>query len=305
MIIPKKLKKGDTIGIIAPASPTEEKNIRHSKITLQKMGFKVKIGESCYSRYGYLSGTDKIRARDLTNMFKDKEVDAIICLRGGYGSIRILPLIDYEIIRDNPKIFVGYSDITCLHISINQKSNLITFHGPMASSDMTKELDDFTKKSFLDSLELKNINREIINPYKEKIEFINSGRCSGKLIGGNMATICSLMGTDYEINTKDKILFLEDIGESTYKIDRMFNQLKLANKLKECRGIILGNFKNCEHVGNEFSYEEVVKNNLKDFHKPIIKNLKAGHCMPMLTLLLGSNIIIDCDKGQFMAHLDD
>ncbi|MCT4592858.1 MAG: LD-carboxypeptidase [Anaeromicrobium sp.] len=304
MIKPKGLRNGSLIGIVAPGSPTEGEKIINSKKTLEAMGFKVKLGKSCYERYGYLSGTDKIRADDLNNMFADKYIEGIICLRGGYGSGRILEMIDYNNIRKNPKVFVGYSDVTALHMAINQKSNLITFHGPMAASNMTTHLDDFTYDSFMNMIGDNDFYGEIKNPLDEELQTLSGGLCMGKITGGNMAIICSTLGTNYEIDTKNKILFLEDIGEEPYRVDRMLNQLKLAGKLRDCVGIILGDFKDCNgsDSNNSLELEEVFYQFLRSLEKPILCNLRAGHCMPMITLPLGVDSTIHATRKRIFVN---
>ena len=285
MKCPKFLAKRDTIGLIAPSGPLRNIKIEEIKYELNKLGYEVKIGKSCYLSYkGYLSGRDEDRALDLEKMFLDKDVDAIMCVRGGYGCARILDLIDFTIIRDNPKIFIGFSDITALHIAINQICDLVTYHGIMAAS--IKKWDCFTYSSLINALNFKD---ELIlkNPCNEKLISIYDGSCEGKLIGGNLSLIVSTLGTKYEIDTKDKILFIEEIGEFTYKIDRMLNHLQMAGKFEDCRGIIFGEFTDCNkafdkdyEILNLFQ-EIAIKNK-----KPTICNLKSGHCIPMVSIPL-------------------
>ena len=285
MKCPKFLAKRDTIGLIAPSGPLRNIKIEEIKYELNKLGYEVKIGKSCYLSYkGYLSGRDEDRALDLEKMFLDKDVDAIMCVRGGYGCARILDLIDFTIIRDNPKIFIGFSDITALHIAINQICDLVTYHGIMAAS--IKKWDYFTYSSLINALNFKD---ELIlkNPCNEKLISIYDGSCEGKLIGGNLSLIVSTLGTKYEIDTKDKILFIEEIGEFTYKIDRMLNHLQMAGKFEDCRGIIFGEFTDCNkafdkdyEILNLFQ-EIAIKNK-----KPTICNLKSGHCIPMVSIPL-------------------
>ena len=268
MKYPKSLNKNDTIGLIAPSGPLRNIKIEEIKYELNKLGYKVKIGRSCYLSYkGYLSGTDEERALDLERMFLDKNVKAIICIRGGYGAARILDLIDFDIIKDNPKIFVGFSDITILHIAINQLCDLATFHGIMAAS--IKKWDYFTYRSLITALNFKN---ELIikNPYEDKLISLYDGECEGEIIGGNLSLITSTLGTKYEIDTKDKILFIEEIGEFT-----------------DCKKA----FSNDEDVFNIL--KEIAVNN----KKPTIGNLKSGHCIPMVSLPLGMNCCMNsCDK---------
>lgn len=302
MIKARALKPGDTIGLIAPSSPTTKENVERAKNKLMEMGFKVKIGKSAYEQYGYLSGTDDIRANDINQMFSDGQVDGIICLRGGYGTPRILDLIDYNIIRNNPKVFVGYSDITALHLAFTQKCNLITFHGPMASSDIIGNFSEFSKTSLLKAITNTEPIGNISNPEGQEIISINGGIGEGSIIGGNLSLLVDTLATPYEIDVKGKILFIEEIGEDPYKIDRMLNQLRLSGKLKEAEGIILGDFNNCytSKHSESLSLDQIFNDHIKPMGKPTISNLKAGHCEPMLTLPFGVKARLDADKRELL-----
>lgn len=302
VIKPIALKFGDTIGVVAPASPTSEENVEKSYNILMDMGFRVKMGKSCYANYGYLAGNDNLRAEDLNHMFRDKEVDGIICLRGGYGTPRILDLIDYELIKDNPKVFIGYSDITAIHIGINQLSNLVTFHGPMVASDMIENFSYFSKRSLYNFILYKNGDGVIKNPSGEELERINGGVVEGTIIGGNLSLIVATLGTPYEICLKDKILFIEEVGEEPYRIDRMLTQLRLSGKLNEVAGIILGDFNNCIAKNSEYNQsltlEQVIEDIIKPIGIPTLSNLKAGHCEPMVTLPLGIKVKLDAELKE-------
>jgi muramoyltetrapeptide carboxypeptidase len=302
MIKPKGLKLGDTIGIVAPGSPTTEEKVEKAYKKLKEIGFKVKLGKSCYSKHGYLAGRDELRADDLNSMFRSTEVDGIICLRGGYGSIRILDLLDYNLIRTNPKVFVGYSDITALHIAINQISNLVTFHGPMAASDLAGDISRYSLDSLFNSILSEEFDGKIINPTEELIA-INGGVVEGQIIGGNLSLITSTIGTPYEIDTKGKILFIEEIGEEPYRIDRMLNQLKLSNKLQEAEGIILGNFSNCmpEDPDMSLTLEEVIDDLIRPLNKPTLYNLQAGHCDPNITIPFGVRVRLNADRKEIVV----
>lgn len=302
MIKARKLKFGDTIGIIAPASPTTEERVKKAHDKLIELGFKVKMGKSPYERYGYLSGTDTIRANDINEMFKDKEVDGIICIRGGYGTPRILDLLDYDAIRDNPKVFVGYSDITALHIAFTQISNLVTYHGPMVASDMIGDFSEFSKDNLFKAIMNKAPIGKISNPQGEEIFTINGGVAEGTIIGGNLSLIVDTIGTPYEIDVKGKILFIEEVGEEPYNIDRMLNQLRLSGKLHEANGIILGDFNNCvsEKHDENLTLEQVIEDQIKPIGKPTIYNLQAGHCDPMVTLPFGVAARLDADKKELI-----
>lgn len=295
MIFPKSIFEGCTIGVVAPSSPFKKYELNVIKESFNKLGYKIKFGKSCFSSYGgYLSGEDSLRAKDIEDMFLAKDIDGILCLRGGYGTPRILDKINYDIIKNNPKFFIGYSDITALHIAFNQKCGLVTFHGTMAGT--CPEWDEFTYQSLINAINYRN-TLDIKNPDNEEIYTLVEGKCEGILTGGNLSLLVSTIGTDYEIDTKGKILFIEDIGESIYKLDRMLTQLDLSGKFKDCSGIIFGDFCNCEK-NNEDDFEliELLKDRIYKYNKPCIFNLKSGHCRPMITLPLGAKCILDADK---------
>ena len=215
MIKPKPLQQGDSVAIIAPASPTDKNLIDKCVNSLNALGLKVVVGDSCLSEHGFLSGTDDIRANDINCMFADKNIKGIFALRGGYGCARLLNLIDFKLIKKNPKIFVGYSDITALHIAINQKSKLITYHGPMISTELIKGLDEYSANYYKKFIFGNDKVEEVFNPEGDNLQSINNGISSGQLIGGNLSLICSSLGTKYEINTKNKILFFNNSKKTT------------------------------------------------------------------------------------------
>lgn len=301
MIKPKALKFGDTLGLIAPASNTTEENVQKSIKKLVELGFKVREGKSLYKRHGFLAGDDQTRAQDINEMFADPEVDGIICIRGGTGAPRILELLDYDVIKKNPKVFIGYSDITVLHIAFNQICNLVTFHGPMVSSNMIDDFDDYSKEGLFRLIMDPDAYGKLENPEGEEIVTINGGIGIGQLAGGCLALVCSTLGTPYEIDTKGKILVLEDLGEEPYKVDRMLNQLRLAGKLQEANGIILGTFEDSAPKGgyqDSQPMEEVFDDHLKRLGVPAIYNLRIGHCKPVMTIPLGVYAKLDADKKE-------
>lgn len=299
MIKPKSLKVGDTIGVIASSSPTTPERVALAKESLEKLGFNVKLSPSCHQTHGYLAGEDQLRADDINNVFGDKDIDGIICLRGGYGAPKILDKIDYQIIRDNPKVFVGYSDITALHIAFTQQCQLVTFHGPMAASDMAGGLDDFSKESLLKAIMGDQPMGTLDNPEGTEIKTLVGGVATGEIIGGNLALIAATMGTPYQINTKGKLLLLEDIGEEPYRVDRMLTQLLLGGVLHDAEGIILGDWNDCDPKDKDksLSLMEVFEEIIVPVGKPTIYDLKAGHCSPKITVPFGIKATMDADKG--------
>ena len=305
MIKPKLLKIGDKVAILAPSSATDMKSVENGEKRIKALGLNPVMFPTCYKNYGHLSASDEERAKDINDAFSDDTIKGIICLRGGYGTPRILDLLDYEIITSNPKIFVGFSDITALHTAFNQICQMVTFHGPMTTSNFAKVKDDkvmFEQYSY-ESL-VKNIfTNEPIglfnNPNNEELKSIGIGKAEGLLSGGNLTLLVSTLGSKYEIDTKGKILFIEEVGEPIYKIDRMLTSLALAGKFDDCLGIILGTFTNCQREkkayegGLDLTLEEVVENTLVRYNKPIIYNFKAGQNFPRPTRALGTKVIID------------
>lgn len=307
MIKGKPLKKGDKVAVVAPSSPCGIQTVEKGKLIVEALGLNPVMYPCCYKSYGHLSGTDEERAKDVNDAFNDENIKGIICLRGGYGATRILNLLNYEMIKSNPKVFIGYSDVTALHIAFNQLCNLVTFHGPMATSNFAKvksnkvKFDNYTRESLVNNIFNSEPAGLYTNPKDEELKSLNTGKGEGPLIGGNLTLLVSTLGSPYEIDTRNKILFIEEVGEPVYKIDRMLTSLALAGKFDHCSGIILGTFLHCER--EEKSYEggldlplmEVIENTLLRFNKPIIYNFKAGHNFPQPTLALGTNVIIDAD----------
>lgn len=300
MIYGKKLKFGDTLGFIAPSGAVRtEGAIERAVQETERMGFKVKLGESAGQKYGYLSGTDELRARDINAMFADDEVDAIVCLRGGYGAMRLMDKIDYDLIARHPKIFVGFSDITALHIALLNRCGLATFHGPMAAANWAgKPLDDFSRDSMYRSLMNAVPAGELSNPPEYPRQMVNPGQAEGLLVGGNLMLIASSLGTPWEIDTKGRIIFIEEVGERTYCVDRMLTQLRLAGKFDECAGVVFGDFADCPVEYPEFglTLEEIIRDVVAPCGKPIFTGLRCGHCTPKLTLPFGVKCRMDAEK---------
>lgn len=295
-MIGKKLNIGDTIGLISPASPENHDVIKKGIDLLKNKGFNVKEGKNIYNRYGYLCGSDKERTEDLINMFMDKSIKMILCIRGGYGSMRTLPYIDFNIIKNNPKIFVGFSDITTYLNIFYQRCGLITFHGPMLNS----KSDEITIQSLFNTIMNPVAQYTISNPSNIDTKCNFNKPVEGILVGGNLSLICSTLGTDYEIKTKDKILFIEDVGEEPYSIDRMLTQLILSKKLEQCSGIVLGQFKNCTlpHYERSLTLEQVIEDRILSLNKPTILNFMSGHDYPKLTIPIGAKVRLNPQSGS-------
>lgn len=296
----KKLQFGDTIGFIAPSGAVRtEGAIEKAVAETERMGFKVKLGESVGQKYGYLSGSDEVRARDINTMFADDEVDAIFCIRGGYGTMRILDQLDYGLIARHPKIFMGFSDITALHIALLQKSGLATFHGPMPTACWAgKPLDAFSLASMYRALMHAQPAGELLNPQEYPKQTMQSGQAEGILVGGNLSLIAGTIGTPWELDTKGRILFIEEVGERTYCVDRMLTQLRLAGKFDDCAGVVFGDFADCpiEYPAFGLSLEEIIRDVVLPSGKPVFSGLRCGHCTPKLTLPFGVKCRMDADK---------
>lgn len=292
----KRLEAGDTVGMVAPASPSESSKAEKAIKYITSMGYKVKTGKSVFSRRGYLAGEDEVRAYDINSMFADDEISAVFCLRGGYGSQRILDLLDFQLIENNPKIFMGYSDVTALLNAVYQKCGLITFHGPMGG-DFSGGLEKQTKRAMKSLLESIEPIGEILNP--QTPEVVSEGSGQGVLVGGNLSIVAASLGTPYEIDTSDRILLLEDVFEEPYSVDRMLTQLRLAGKLMDASGIILGDWGKSEPEDREksLSLEEVFDDIFKGIGKPVLKGFKIGHCKPNITVPIGALASIDTETA--------
>ncbi len=309
LIKPPKLKKGDTVGLIAPASCAfEPATIREGIETLQSLGFKVKVGKHIKEKFGYLAGTDEHRVGDLHQMFKDDEVKAIVALRGGYGSMRLLNKIDYGLIRKHPKILLGYSDITSLCLGIHAKTGLVTFHGPVAISSFSEYTQEYFFKVVNSTEPVGEIaHPEPGNPLRPTahLSTIHPGKATGKLIGGNLTLLTALLGTPFEPDFKNAILFLEETSEEPYDIDRMLTQLLLAGKLDQVAGVIFDRCSNCKPADYKpafnvsFSLEEVLEDRLGKLDCPVLFGLNVGHEADKPTLPIGVEVTLDADRSVF------
>ena len=300
-IKPKKLKKGEVIGIISPASSPEDPILVNRGIRyLESLGYRIELGKNINKNRGYLAGTDEERVEDLHQMFKNKNVKAIFCLRGGYGAFRLLDKINYNLIKKYPKIFVGFSEITSLQMAFLSKANLITFAGPMVVQNFSKNVSKYTEENFWRLITSSKKVGKLKFPESNKLPNINPGISTGRLVGGNLAVFVSLIGTEFLPDLKDKILFLEDVGEYPYKIDRMMNQLRLNKVFKKIRGIILGRFVDCfEHDPNKktLTLSEVMNDYLSGIKVPSVYTFPHGHIKDFITLPIGLRTKLNATKG--------
>lgn len=292
----KKIKKGSTIGIVAPASYTDFKNVFDAKKNLEDLGYNIILGNCTKKKWYSYAGEDRERANEINEFFSNKDVDIIMCMRGGYGCNRIVEYLDLEVIKANPKPFIGYSDITTLHILFNQKLDMVTFHGPMFVSNLKTGYNLETYRNFVEIL---SGEKRKIDNFSKELKVLVEGKATGKLVGGNLATLIATLGTEYDLDYEGKILFLEEIGEEPYKIDRFLNMLKKHGVFEKVNGVILGDFNDCNSSSeNQMPLEEVIKDYLGNLKVPVIYNLESGHCEPMLTLPLGANISLDTEKME-------
>jgi len=300
-IKPKKLSKGDLIGIISPASSTDDFSLIESGIKyIEDLGYRTITGSNVGKNRGYLAGTDEERIADIHSMFSNKKVKAIICLRGGYGTVRLLDKINYNIIKSNPKIFVGFSEITALQMAFLKKTGLITFAGPMIVPNFSKDISPFTEENFWRIITSVKKAGKLKYPELERLPNINPGKTFGRIIGGNLSVFTSLIGTKYLPELKDKIFLVEDISEPPYKIDRMLNQIRLHRIFEKINGVILGQFIDCnepDKLKRSLTIDEVISDYLKLTELPTVYNFTHGHTKDFITVPFGINIKLNASEG--------
>ena len=309
LLKPERLCRGDTVGLIAPASaPPDPKAVDRAAAALERFGFKPKLGKNVRARLGFIAGTDRERATDLMTMFADKSVKGIICLRGGYGSSRILDRLDYKIIRRNPKILSGYSDITSLHFALIKMSGLACIHAPMLNGELADpKTPQFTRDAFFRTVMEAKPPGSICQGYTGKtISVLRSGVAEGRLIGGNLSLICASLGTPYAPSFKDKILFFEDVSEKPYRLDRFLTQLLNAGVLAQVAGVAVGVNKDCHDPdakpGGEYrqSGADVVKERLSSLRVPVVVGLPFGHIEFNATIPVGVRAKLDGKQGDLI-----
>ncbi len=305
-ITPRSLKSGDTIGICAPSGSFDRSVFERGLDTIKQMGFKIYIPDGIYRKKRYLAGGDINRAEIINHLFKDDAVKAILCARGGFGAMRVLPFLDYEMIKQNPKIFVGFSDVTAILVTLEKRCSLNVFHGPVVTSLASaprETLDSFfniltssplslssfyTYSSALSGVSLLSGGRVLL----QKGLSIYSGHATGILSGGNLATLSHLAGTSFQPDFNGCLVFIEDIGEPPYKIDRMLTQMKMSGMFGGIKGVVAGSFKDCSNKNMIF---EILGEIFHDFHIPVMAGIKSGHGKINLTLPLGLEVTMDAD----------
>lgn len=294
-IYPKLLKKGDTVGVITPSSPlVDDKGYAIAEDNVNRLGLRLKWGQHVGKKYGYLAGRDEERIADLHHMFSDPEVKAIVCLRGGSGAARLLDRLDYGLIARNPKIFMGYSDITAFHQAIYTQTGLVTFHGAVANSVWTPMVNNQFRQLFFEG------KPPVYATSQNEIQTITGGTAEGRLLGGNLTVLTGISGSKYFPNFEDSILFLEDIGEEPYRIDRMFSQLALSGALAKIKGLVFGKCSDCEAKSpkNSLTLNQVLNDYIKPLRIPAYQGARIGHIDEQFILPIGARVRMDANQGS-------
>lgn len=311
-IKPKALREGDTVGLITPSTfVSDPDRLALAERTLRYFGLKPKFGRNVKKKEGYVGGTVAERVADLHEMFRDPEVKGIFCIRGGFGAAHLLEAIDYGLIASHPKILLGYSDITALHLAIQRKTGMVTFHGPVVLSRFSAYTQEHFRKAVFETKPLGTLtNPPDSDPLRpaHTMRTVRPGKARGALVGGNLTLISTTLGTPYEIDTKGKIVFIEDVDEQPYSVDRMLTHLKLAGKLDQAAGIVFGECADCRprdykpSFDSTFTTGEVVDRILGKLSVPVFTGLTIGHTDDQLTLPLGVMATLDADEKKLVVE---
>ena len=310
LIKPERLRSGDVIGIVAPGSPPPDPaDIDRYAFAIQKLGFQPKLAPNVRQRLGYLAGDDASRASDLMGMFADDSVKAIICVRGGYGSARLLGMLDFSFIRRHPKIFIGFSDITALHCALQMRSRLVTFHGPTLNTDITDSSPSaFSIQSLLKTVMQPSAPGSICGDAQKNISILKSGTATGPLVGGNLSVLSTLIGTPFQPRFKDAIFFFEDVSEPPYHFDARLTQLLNAGLLQQVAGVAVGTNKDCvdpdaaKSKEYQQSLDDVLRDRLLPLGVPVVSGLPFGHVRDNATLPMGLQATLDGVNGDLVMN---
>lgn len=309
VIKPERLCPGDAVGLIAPASaPPDPAAVDRALAALEQLGYQPRPGKHLRNRLGFIAGNDRDRAADLMAMFCDQRIKAILCLRGGYGTSRLLDRLDYALIRRRPKILSGYSDITTLHIALAKKCGLVSFHAPMLNRELSApNTPPFTRASFFRTVSQAAPAGSICDGYKNNtVSIIRSGLAEGRLVGGNLTLVCASLGTPFQPSFKGKILFFEDIGEKPYRLDRMLTHLHNAGVLAQVAGVAVGLNRDCHDPdakpGGEYrqTADEVIRERLSSLRVPVVTGLPFGHVPWNATIPVGVRARLDGKLGDLI-----
>ncbi len=292
------LRPEGTIALIAPAGPAAL-DVEKAEQWMRNRGYGLRIYPGVYERDGYLAGSDKTRLADLHAAFADPDIDAIFCLRGGYGTPRLLDSLDFGLLRANPKPFVGYSDITALHLAINRYAGFVTFHGPMLNADLLGDKQPPTESSLFSLLRGQlGAGSELAHPVAFPLTTLEPGIARGRLQGGNLSMIAAVMGTPFEIDAQGIILFIEDVNEPIYRIDRLLTHLRLAGKLAQVAGVLVGDVAGVDSM----ALERLLKQTFAPLGVPVLSGWRSGHCDPNLTLPLGALVRLDAGEQRVVLE---
>lgn len=298
IILPKRLSEGDTIGICAPAGPIRDNvEIKEFTAIIQNLGFKVKLGANVTGQLGYFSASDENRAKELMSLITDPEINGIFTIRGGWGCARIVDLLDYDLIKANPKVIMGFSDLTTLLNAISSRTGLVTFHGPNGNSTWNDYSVKYIQELLIDGKKFEYQNSSSMD---QKIKVYSKGTAIGPLYGGNLSVLSGLTGSEFLPDWKGKILFIEDVNEEPYRIDRMLTQLKLAGIFDQVAGIILGGFRKCvpEEPDRSFTLDEVFEQHFNGLSIPVYSGAQIGHLRNKYTVPIGLDVKMNADNGS-------
>jgi len=294
------LRSEGTIALIAPAGPAIL-DVEKAGQWMRTRGYDLRIFPGVYERDGYLAGSDKTRLNDLHNAFANPDIDAIFCLRGGYGTPRLLDSLDFDLLRANPKPFVGYSDITALHLAISRYAGFVTFHGPMLNADLLGDKQQPTESSLFSMLRGQlGAGSVLAHPAAYPLTTLEPGIACGRLLGGNLSMIAAVMGTPFEIDAEGIILLIEDVNEPIYRIDRLLTHLRLAGKLAQVAGVLVGDVAGVDSA----ALERLLKQTFEPLRIPVLSGWRSGHCDPNLTLPMGARVRLDAGEQRVVLEQD-
>lgn len=307
MRFPKPLFPGARVALLSASGVVRPERLPQAVAAVEALGLEPVIYLSCRfeNHHGYLAAGDRQRAADVNAAFADPSIDGILAIKGGYGADRVLPLLDLDTIRANPKYFAGYSDVTALHTTLNQRCDLVTYHTIMPATEYYEDVGAFSMDWLRRAL-FGGLRGPLEDPEGRRLTTLVPGRAQGPLCGGNLSLLTSSLGTPWEIDVRGKLLFLEDVDEHTYRVDRMLTQLRNAGKFDQCAGVILGAWTNCEAetADLDLTLPEIFRELIVPAGKPTVMGLACGHTLPTVSLPLGAQAALDADEGVLEVRDD-